>query len=226
MKTVLIIWSSSGLGESLVSQFIQAWYQVVGLGRNKNSQTAAHIDLDLANHNSILAAANMIKSNYPVFEVLVICSGIGYIEWMKEQSREHNQEVFNVNVIGPTYLLWELLPTLLSNGADLVFIGATIAFKANEYMPVYSMSKWWQRGLIENIRLALKAGKCRVIWVHPGGMNTESNVGHEGRETIISAKTSKVVWNLMDPVDIAKHIVELTSLPKNIEVGEVIINRK
>lgn len=62
--------------------------------------------------------------------------------------------------------------------------------------------------------------------MHPGGMNTESNIGPHGRETIIAQKKGKSVPQLMDSREVANHIVSLTSLPKNMETPEVIINKK
>ncbi|MDR0771941.1 MAG: SDR family NAD(P)-dependent oxidoreductase [Candidatus Peribacteria bacterium] len=53
------------------------------------------------------------------------------------------------------------------NSSDLIFIGATIAYKGNEFMPMYSVSKWGTRGLVENCRLALKSSSCRVIMISP-----------------------------------------------------------
>jgi NADP-dependent 3-hydroxy acid dehydrogenase YdfG len=134
--------------------------------------------------------------------------------------------MFQVNIIGQSYLLSELSWLIKKNNTDLVFIWATIWYKWNEFMPMYSITKWWTRGLIENWRNELKNTKSRVIWIHPWWLNTESNIWENGRETIISNMTWKKVGNVIDVDSLSHLILNFFELPKNMEVSEVIINRK
>jgi NADP-dependent 3-hydroxy acid dehydrogenase YdfG len=80
--------------------------------------------------------------------------------------------------------------------------------------------------LMENRRIELKNTACRVIGVHPGWMNTDSNLGPTGRENIISKMTWKTIWTFLDANEVAKFVCSLAQLPKNMEISEVVINKK
>jgi NADP-dependent 3-hydroxy acid dehydrogenase YdfG len=80
--------------------------------------------------------------------------------------------------------------------------------------------------LIENCGLALKSSACRVIGVSPWWLTTSSNIWPKGRETKIAQLTGKTVGTLLDVSKVAEFIHSLTELPKNMEISEVIINRK
>ena len=134
--------------------------------------------------------------------------------------------MFDVNVLGPSLLISELLPLVKENVADIIYIGATIGFKANEFMPIYSVTKRGLRGLIENVRQELKNTKCRVIAINPGGLDTPSNIGPTGRETTISAMTGKPAGSFIKAADLALFVYQTLTTPPNMEISEVIINRK
>jgi short-subunit dehydrogenase len=107
------------------------------------------------------------KMSGSAFSTLICCAGIGYIEKMEEINYEHTETMFEVNIIGQSVLLSGLMNEIKTNATDVVFVGATIGYKGNEFMPMYSVSKRGTRGLIENCGLALKSSACRVIGVSP-----------------------------------------------------------
>ena len=226
MKKVIITWASNWLGLEISKVFIEKWYEVIWLSRTKPAINITHLPTDFTNEKSILKSVEEIKEKYSDFSHIICCAGIWYIEKLDNINYEHTEEIFKVNITGQWYLLSKLSEQIRKNNSDLVFVGATIGYKWNEFMPMYSVTKWWLRWLIENRRNELKNSSCRVIWIHPGWMDTESNIGPEGRETLIGKMTWKSVWTLLDKNAISNLIYNLIDLPKNMEVSEVIINRK
>jgi NAD(P)-dependent dehydrogenase (short-subunit alcohol dehydrogenase family) len=226
MSRIIITGASDGLWLQLCKTFLAKWYEVIWLSRSKPKADVIHIETDLTSKESLTKTAKQVKEKYPDFSCIISCAGIGYIEKLDAIDYDHTEETFKVNITGQGYLLSQLSDLIKNNKADLIFIGATIAHKGNEFMPMYSVSKWATRWLIENRRLELKNTACRVIGVHPGGMNTDSNLGPNGRETIISKMTGKVTWTLLDASEVAKFVCSLAQLPKNMEVSDVIINKK
>ncbi len=93
-------------------------------------------------------------------------------------------------------------------------------------MPLYSVAKRWLRGLIENWRQGLKGTASRVILVSPWWLDGESNLGPDGRETKITQITGKGPGIMLSTGEVAKFIMSIYQLPKNMEVSEIIINRK
>lgn len=226
MKKVIIMGASSGLWLDLSKVFMEKWYEVIGLSRTKPELPITHIPIDFTDKESIPIAWKQIKEKYFDFSCIISCTGIWYIEKLDTIDFDHTDEMFQVNIIGQSYLLSELSWLIKKNNTDLVFIWATIWYKWNEFMPMYSITKWWTRGLIENWRNELKNTKSRVIWIHPWWLNTESNIWENGRETIISNMTWKKVGNVIDVDSLSHLILNFFELPKNMEVSEVIINRK
>jgi len=226
MKKVIITWASSWLGFELAKVFLENWYEVIWLSRNKPKLDISHIKTDLGDKESIDKTIESIKKDYSDFSCVICCAGIWYIEKLDNPNFDHIDEVFKINLVWQSYLLSSILREIKENNSDLVFIWATIGYRWDEFMPVYSMTKWWLRWMIENWRLELKNSLCRVIWVHSGWLNTESNIWENWRGTIISKITWKKIWSLLDVKAISNLIFSFTQLPKNMEVSEIIINRK
>lgn len=74
------------------------------------------------------------------------------------------------------------------------------------------------RGFIENLRLELKDTKCRVIGFNPGGFKSKIFEKGTGKKVDLSG--------YMEAADIAKLLVHILELPKNMEVSDIVINRK
>ena len=206
--------------------FLENGYEVVCLSRKKPDLNVHHIPTDLTDEASIMHAVETIQSKYPDFCCFINCAAVGHIEKLLEISPKKSKEMFDVNVIGPSLLISALLPSIKNNVADSIYIGATIAYKANEFMPIYSVTKWGLRGLIENVRQEVKSTKCRVIAISPGGLDTPSNIGPTGRETTVAAMTGKQVGVFIKADDLANFVYQTFITPKNMEISEVIINRK
>ncbi|MDR2540604.1 MAG: SDR family NAD(P)-dependent oxidoreductase [Candidatus Peribacteria bacterium] len=129
MKRVIITGGSTGLGQELSKQFLQQGREVVCLSRTKPPLDVAHLETDFTDKGSIAQSVATLKKQYADFSVVICCAGIGYIEKLEEMNYEHTQAMFDVNLIGQSYLLSGLAEEIRHNVADLVFIGATIGFK-------------------------------------------------------------------------------------------------
>lgn len=226
MNKVIITWWSEGLWLELSKLFLEKGYEVICLSRKKPNLWVIHIATDLTNETSISNAVETIKKEYPFFSCLINCAAVWHIEKFWNFDAKKSKEMFDVNVLWPSILISELLSLVKNNESDIVYIGATIWYKGNEFMPIYSTTKWGLRWLIENVRLELKSTKCRVIWIHPWGLDTESNIWPKWRETLISEITWKKTDSLMKASDLANFIYQTITTAKNIEISEVIINRK
>lgn len=226
MKRFVIIGSRSGLWYQITKELLAQWDEVVWFSRSSSDLPIINLTGDLTKQQDIELLITTIES-YTDISGIILCAWSGYIEKFDNMNWNHIDETFQLNLISQIKLLSRLLPFIKKYWIDIVDIGATIGYKWNDFMPAYSISKWWLRWLLENIRLELKSSSARVIGIHPGWMDTESNIGPDGRETIIAKISWKeVTTKLINASDIAKLIISFLYLPKNIEVSEIIINRK
>jgi NADP-dependent 3-hydroxy acid dehydrogenase YdfG len=157
----------------------------------------------------------------------VHCAGDGKVEFINDINFTEADMTFRLNVVWPLALTSWLFDLIKKNEADVLSVVATIGLKWYQHMTAYSAAKWGQTWLVENLQIELKWTKSRVIGVYPWGMQTTSNVGEHWRDTQLRKITNKESsGNMLDPKEIAKIIFDIYTLPKNIEVSEIIINRK
>lgn len=224
MHRIILTGASSGLGASLASVFHEAGYDVVGLCRSQPADYVSWLETDLCNENSVLDSVQRIQDAYIDFSLLIHCAGDGDGEDIEKLDWKNTERQFHLNMIAPAILTSKLLPLIRKNNADIIWIGATIGFKPYTYFAMYGASKWAFRGWIENLQLELKTSTSRVIGVHPGWMETKWNTKRMNQIGELSGKNGW--WSFMDTDDIAKFILQIYNLPKNMEVSEIIINRK
>ncbi len=224
MKKVIITWISSGLWKSLAQVFFDAWYKIIGLSRTQWADFIDWIQTDLTDENSVENACENIWKNHSDFECMIHCAGDGFWEAIDALEWQKTQKTFQLNVIAPIVMTSKLFEIIKHNKADIINIWATIGFKPYSFFSVYGTSKWALRGWTENLQLELKGTPCRVIGVHPGWIDTAGNDRRRGNIKELSGKDIGA-W-FMSSDDIAKFILQIYQLPKNMEISEVIINRK
>lgn len=227
MQKVIITWISKWLGYELAKIFLQHNYTVIWISRTKPDLTIEHISADLTNKDEIQTAIDTIKERYGDFICLINNIWDGKAEKIDEIDFDSADWALKVNLLAPMVLTTSLIDIIKKNEADIINIWATIGFKWYEHFTAYSSAKRWLRWLTENLQVELKKTKCRVIGVHPGWMETPGNVWENGRIAQMNTITGEnKLSTFMDPKDIAQIVYNTFTTPKNIEVSEIIINRK
>lgn len=224
MKRIILTGASSGLGASLASIFHDAWYEIIGLSRSKPADYVNWIETDLCDEDSVLNSLQKIQDQYADFSLVIHCAGDGDGEDIEKLDWKNTERQFRLNMIAPAILTSNLLPFIKKNNADIIWIGATIGFKPYKYFSMYGASKWAFRGWLENLQLEFKWTSTRVIGIHPGGMETVWNTKRMNQIEELSGKSW--AWSFMNTNEIAEFIFQIYNLPKNMEVSEIIINRK
>jgi short-subunit dehydrogenase len=219
MKRVIITGASNGLGLELAKSFIKKGFEVVGLSRTAPKDVKIkHIKVDLTNNEDIDNAVSEIKNKYSNFKYLINCAGILNIRKTNDLKIDEIERLFKINVFAPMILSSELMDIIIKNESDIVNVGSSSAFKAIEGQSVYSSSKWAIRGFTKNLQLELKKTKSRAINFNPAGFKSglfERSTG--GKQDLSS---------YMDVEDVASLLITTLELPKNMEVSEILINRK
>ena len=182
MKRIILTWASSWLWASLAKVFSDAGYEIIWLCRSKPAEHVTWVETDLTSETAIQDAIQEIKSNFPEFELLIQCAWDGHWESIDTLDWASTEHIFRLNSIAPIVLTSGLLSEIKQNQADIINIGATIGFKPYQHFSVYGSSKWAMRWWTENLQLELKWTPCRVIWVHPGGIDTAWNDRRQMRD--------------------------------------------
>jgi len=227
MKRILLTWASSGLGLELAKLFTEKGYEVIALGRHKPALDIPHISLDLTSGESIQHCVQEIHEKYSDFSCLLHCAGDGKVQLIQEVEYAEAETTFKLNAIGPLTLTTWLFDLIKKNESDVIVIVASIGVKWVQHMTTYGGSKWWMRWLVENLQAELKWTKSRITGVYPWQLDTQSMSWPNGRKSQLEKITGKKeTISPMDPKEIAKIVFDIYALPKNIEISEIIINRK
>ncbi|MDD3793361.1 MAG: SDR family NAD(P)-dependent oxidoreductase [Candidatus Gracilibacteria bacterium] len=218
MSRVIITGGSEGLGLELSKLFLEKGFEVICLSRKKPEIDVIHIETNLTDEKSIQKTIDKIKTDYREFNCLINCAGVMDIADLGNIDYKKTEKLFKINVLAPIIITSELIDLIKQNESDIVNIGSTVGFKAYEKQCSYGASKWAIRGINENLQLELKKTKCRVIGFNPGGFKSKIVEKATGIKPDLSP--------YMEPKELAKLLIQILELPKNMEVSEIIINRK
>ncbi|HEY4963649.1 MAG TPA: SDR family oxidoreductase [Candidatus Saccharimonadales bacterium] len=217
----LITGASDGLGLEIAKLLVSKNNTVVSLSRTKpDSEGIDWIKTDLISEESIGNTAEQLLERGEPIQALINCAAITSYEDIDNISALELDRMFKTNVTAPILLTSKLLGRLKRDGSDIVNIGASIALKSGyTQQSVYSTTKWALRGFTQNLAEELKATECRVISFLLGGFNSRMHEKVTGQPIID-------LENWMRAEDIATCLVQLLELPKNMEISEILINRK
>jgi len=221
MKTILITGASDGLGYATAQILLEKGYDVYSLSRTSpNDERIKHIILDLTDEGSIEDAANNILSLGSKINTLVNCSGImSKFDRTNEKQFSDIVKVYSTNIMGTIYLVNLLIDRIIQDDSDIINIASTAGTKGAAAEPVYASSKWAMRGYTKTLQDLFKGKKSRAISFCPGGMRNKMLEKITGEEL-----PDPDNWM---PVEIvANELVKVIETPKQLEISEIIINRK
>lgn len=210
MKKAIITGASSGLGKEIGKLLHEKGITVINLSRKPS--IFEDINVDLADDATIAEAVKSINKTHTDCDVLILNAGImpladtGSIDFDIDKT-------FKVNITGTIKLVNEMFGILKKNNADIVIIGSTASFKGAKQHSVYSATKHASIGFIRSLQAELQNDHVRVIGFHPGGFNSNLRGGIM-KEGYMKAES------------LATFLLSILELPKEMEVSEVIINRK
>lgn len=220
-KIIVIIGSSSGLGEELARLLLKKGARLFLLSRSINKSRLPNgkivkIICDVANASSIKMAFRKIDKEAKRIDVLINCAGVGLEERFEKSSPQKIKEVINTNLTGAILATKEGYRRMLNlKKGYIVNISSTSGKKARALETIYCASKWGLAGFSESLRLEAKEHGIRVTTVYPGGMKTHFYDDNPKKDT------SK----FMNPRYVAEQIICLLDADESITPSEMVIER-
>lgn len=215
---IVITGASGRLGGAVARAFAAKSKQVVNMSRH-GDESADFISVDLTDADSIKKAAQELNQRGEPIEALINCAGVFSQQPANDLSDEQIKKTFATNVEGPMLLTSLLMDKIKKDEADIVNVASTVGTKAYASQAAYGASKWAMRGFSANLQAELKDTHCRVISFCPGGFESKLFEKATGVDNTTTG-------NWMSAEDLAELIVQIIELPKNMEVSEIIVNRK
>lgn len=217
---IVITGASDGLGKELALLYVAEGIKVLGLCRGAVPEGVEHVETDLTNDWSINSAVDVINNYAKDCEALINCAGVLSIEKIDKLSAAEVDKVLDTNIRGLLLLTSGIMEKIKKDGSDIVNVASSVGLKAYADQAAYGVSKWAMRGFSANLQLELKDHPSRVISFCPGGFKTKLFEKATGVDNTGDGSE----W--MSASDVAKCLKQLLELPKNMEISEIVINRK
>lgn len=217
---IIITGASDGLGLQLAKLYKESGKNVLNISRRNSEFATFNVLCDLSSEKEIGMATDEILKIDEKIEAIVNCAGVLSVQKLGEITGAEFDRVMSVNVRAAILLVSKLIEKIRKDEADIVNVSSTVGHKGYENQAIYGVSKWAMRGFSANLQTELKGTKSRVISFCPGGFKTKMFEKATGVDNTGDGSE----WMKAEGVALA--LKQVLDLPKNMEVGEIIIHRK
>jgi uncharacterized oxidoreductase len=189
-NTIFIPGSTSGIGLALAKKLHAKGNKVIIGGRRADrlAQIVAEnpdfdaVELDTADADSIVAAAQKVLTGHPELNVVILMAGIMSIEdWHRADGFLSSAEsVITTNVLGPIRLIAAFVEHLQARPqATIITVSSGLGFAPLRVTPSYNASKAAIHMLSESLRLQLADTSVEILELEPPSVQTELLPGQE-----------------------------------------------
>lgn len=179
-KTILITGASSGIGRATAIECSKMGATIVITGRNRERLNDTYHQLEGLKHLMISTdivnddGIEKLLSQLPSVDGIVHCAGLTKNIPFQFATREHLDEVLNVNFYAPAEITRKVLKAKkIEKNGSIVFISSISGvFCSAVASTIYSSSKGAVNGLVKGLALDLALKLIRVNSVNPGLIQT------------------------------------------------------
>ena len=216
-KTAVITGSSRGIGAALARMLHD---RGVNLGLASRSgddlglENAVAQPCDVRDLDAVTSLCDATADRFGGIDIVVANAGVGSYGSFLELSREHLDEMLDVNLRGTVYAIRAALPHMLGRQGDVITLASEAGRRGLPNEAVYCASKFGQVGLTRALDHELRPQGIRCTNVCPGGVATDFAL-EPGR-----GRTDDVLPGMMTADDVAEVVVFLLERPRRFRVLE------
>jgi 3-oxoacyl-[acyl-carrier protein] reductase len=216
-KTAVITGASRGIGAAVARALHE---RGVNLGLASRSGDNLGIDgavahaVDVRDLDGLAALCDATAARFGGIDIVVPNAGVGAYGPFLELSREHLDEMLDVNLRGTVYAIRAALPHMLGREGDVVTLASEAGRRGLPLEAVYCASKFGQVGLTRALDHELREHGIRCTNVCPGGVATDFAL-EEGR-----GRTTDVLPGMMTAEDVAEVVVFVLERPRHLRILE------
>ena len=217
-KAAFITGASRGIGAA-VARSLSAAGVSVGLasrsGDDLGLERAVGLACDVSDPDEVDASVAATVERFGRLDILVANTGVGAYGAFLDLSREHLEEMIDVNLKGTLYAVRAALPHLLeSPEADIVTLASEAGRRGLPYEAVYCASQFGQVGFTRALDHELREQGVRCTTVCPGGVATDFALdGGRGR-------TPDALPGMMSAEDVAEVVIFVLTRSRNHRILE------
>jgi 3-oxoacyl-[acyl-carrier protein] reductase len=216
-KTAVITGASGGIGEA-VARMLHERGVNLGLASRRGSDLglpgALARPCDVRDLDALTALCDETAERFGGIDIVVANAGVGAYGPFLELSREHLDEMLDVNLKGTVYAIRAALPHMLGREGDVITLASEAGRRGLPYEAVYCASKFGQVGLTRALDHELREQGIRCTNICPGGVATEFAL-EEGR-----GRSEDALPGMMTAEDVAEVVVFALERPRHFRILE------
>jgi len=219
-KTAVITGASRGIGAA-VAHMLHDRGCNLGLasrsGDDLGLERVVAQACDVRDLDALVSLCDATADRFGGIDIVVPNAGVGAYGPFLELSREHLDEMLDVNLKGTAYAIRAALPHMLGREGDVVTLASEAGRRGLPNEAVYCASKFGQVGLTRALDHELREHGIRCTNVCPGGVATDFAMGR-GRTPDMPE-----LEGMMTADDVAETVLFVLTRPRNHRVLETVL---
>ncbi len=215
-KIVLITGANRGIGHSIMSAFINAWYIVVGTSRSDDGvkkindaigdpSKGCGIKMDVTSENDIQSANKLIRDKFGITTILINNAGVTKDNLLMRMSSEEWNDVIDTNLNSLYRVTKEFIREMMKQKTGrIINISSVVGMSGNAGQSNYSSSKSAIYGFTKSLAKEVASRNITVNAISPGFIETDmtDKLSDEQKQAIISAIPLSRMGSAKDIADI------------------------
>jgi meso-butanediol dehydrogenase / (S,S)-butanediol dehydrogenase / diacetyl reductase len=216
-KTAVITGASGGIGAAVARMLAERGVNLGLASRSGSDLGLSNVvasPCDVRDLDALQALCDETAARFGGIDIVVANAGVGAYGPFLELSREHLDEMLDVNLKGTVYAIRAALPHMLGREGDVITLASEAGRRGLPYEAVYCASKFGQVGLTRALDHELREHGIRCTNICPGGVATDFAL-EEGR-----GRTPDVLPGMMTAEDVAEVVVFALERPRHFRILE------
>jgi len=216
-KTAVITGASGGIGAALARMLHE---RGANLGLASRSGDDLGLDRTVAQScdvRDLEALERLCAATAEAFggiDIVVANAGVGAYGPFLDLSREHLDEMIDVNLKGTLYAIRAALPHMLGREGDVITLASEAGRRGLPNEAVYCASKFGQVGFTRALDHELKEQGIRCTNICPGGVATDFALDED------RGRTPDALPGMMTAEDVAEVVVFALERPRHLRILE------
>jgi NADP-dependent 3-hydroxy acid dehydrogenase YdfG len=239
-RVAVITGASSGIGLATARLLAARGAKVAVLARRRETLDrlvdeirkaggeAMALTVDVTDQASVDAAATAVEQSYGPASLVFNNAGVMLPGAIEENKMQEWEQQIDLNVNGVMRVISAFVPQLAKSASagiasDLINTSSIAGQYIFPYFAVYSATKAYVSHLTRHMRVELGPKNIRVAMIEPGCVATElqGHVTFQGAKDWLANAAQNI--DFLQPEDIAETVGFLVSLPKHVNLQQVVI---
>jgi NADP-dependent 3-hydroxy acid dehydrogenase YdfG len=216
-KTAVITGASRGIGAA-VARMLHERGVKLGLASRSGDDLglagAVAQPCDVRDLDALTRLCDATAEAFGGIDIVVANAGVGAYGPFLELSREHLDEMVDVNLKGTLYAIRAALPHMLGREGDVITLASEAGRRGLPNEAVYCASKFGQVGFTRALDHELREQGIRCTNICPGGVATDFALDED------RGRTPDALPGMMTAEDVAEVVVFALERPRHLRIIE------